>query len=57
MALFVGRRVVGWETDASGDLGERCAEYICVHVWIAGRISEGVRSASVRLWDGEKVIT
>lgn len=57
MALLGSETVVGRDVEARGDLGERCAEYICVHVWMTGRISAGVRSARVRLWAGENVIT
>lgn len=57
MELLVGARVVVWETAARADVGDRCAVYICVHVWMTGRISVGVRSASVRLCEGEKVMT
>ena len=48
---------MGEEIFASGDEGEMCAVYREVHVSMIGNIEEGGRSARVRLWDGENVIT
>lgn len=49
--------MVGAETFANGDIGERWAVYICVHALIIDKISEGVRSARVKLWEGANVMT
>jgi hypothetical protein len=57
LAGLDGGMVVDGAMEARGDFGERWAVYILVHIWTTGRISVGVRSARVRLWEGEKVIT
>lgn len=50
-AAFVAARA------ESGELGARCAAYISAHVLMIGTISDGGRSARVRLCLDEKVRT
>lgn len=52
-----GGSVVGGAFFARGEEGDRWEVYICVQAWIIGTIWTGERSASVRLWEGEKVRT
>lgn len=52
-----GAIVTGPALATSGDDGDRWAVYNATHVSMMERMAEGERSASVRLWRGEKVIT